>query len=99
MGELNHSRPKGLVGFSAAARPESPRERRIAVPCCLEMESAVRARGGPPAYRGGVFGHRRLQGGAEGRGELGSARAPKAGSVRRRTITFSSDDSQRSSSN
>ena len=54
-----------------AGRPESPRERRIAVPCCLEMESAVRARGGPPAYRGGVFGHRRLQGGAEGRGELG----------------------------
>ena len=52
------------------------------------------ARGGPPADRGGVFGHRRLQGGAEGRGELGSARAPKAGSVRRRTITFSSEDSQ-----
>ena len=35
-----------------------------------------------------------MQGGAEGRGELGSARAPKAGSVRRRTITFSSEDSQ-----
>ena len=35
-----------------------------------------------------------MQGGVEGRGELGSARAPKAGSVRRRTITFSSEDSQ-----
>ena len=50
----------------------------------------------PAAWCGGELGHRRLHGGAAVRGVLGSPRSAKAGSVRRKTITFSAEDSQRS---